>query len=41
MRRRAALAVGRAGLVEGVEPLIPLLADADVEVGRWRRLRRD
>src|SRR5688572_17060114 len=31
-RRRAALAVGRAGLVEGVEPLIPLLADEDVEV---------
>jgi cyclophilin family peptidyl-prolyl cis-trans isomerase/HEAT repeat protein len=32
VRRRAALAVGRAGLVEGVEPLLPLLADADVEV---------
>jgi HEAT repeat protein/cyclophilin family peptidyl-prolyl cis-trans isomerase len=32
VRRRAALAVGRVGLVEGVEPLIPLLADADVEV---------
>ena len=32
VRRRAALAVGRAGLVEGVEPLTPLLADADVEV---------
>jgi cyclophilin family peptidyl-prolyl cis-trans isomerase/HEAT repeat protein len=32
IRRRAALAVGRVGLVEGVEPLLPLLADADVEV---------
>jgi len=32
VRRRAALAVGRTGLVEGVEPLIALLADADVEV---------
>jgi HEAT repeat protein len=32
VRRRAALAVGRTGLVEGVEPLIPLLGDADVEV---------
>jgi len=32
VRRRAALAVGRVGLVDGVEPLIPLLADADVEV---------
>jgi cyclophilin family peptidyl-prolyl cis-trans isomerase/HEAT repeat protein len=31
-RRRAALAVGRVGLVEGVEPLLPLLADTDVEV---------
>jgi cyclophilin family peptidyl-prolyl cis-trans isomerase/HEAT repeat protein len=32
VRRRAALAVGRVGLIDGVEPLIPLLADADVEV---------
>ena len=32
VRRRAALAVGRVGLVEGVEPLLPLLADTDVEV---------
>jgi cyclophilin family peptidyl-prolyl cis-trans isomerase/HEAT repeat protein len=32
VRRRAALAVGRVGLVEGVEPLLPLLADADVEI---------
>src|SRR6185503_20886957 len=32
VRRRAALAVGRVGVVEGVEPLLPLLADADVEV---------
>jgi cyclophilin family peptidyl-prolyl cis-trans isomerase/HEAT repeat protein len=32
VRRRAALAVGRVGLVQGVEPLIPLLADMDVEV---------
>ena len=32
VRRRAALAVGRVGLVDGVEPLLPLLADADVEV---------
>ena len=31
-RRRAALAVGRVGLAEGVEPLIPLLGDPDVEV---------
>ena len=31
-RRRAALAVGRVGLLEGVQPLIPLLADQDVEV---------
>jgi cyclophilin family peptidyl-prolyl cis-trans isomerase/HEAT repeat protein len=32
VRRRAAVAVGRVGLREGVEPLIPLLSDADVEV---------
>ena len=32
VRRRAALAVGRVGLVEGVEPLTALLADSDVEV---------
>jgi cyclophilin family peptidyl-prolyl cis-trans isomerase/HEAT repeat protein len=32
VRRRAALAVGRVGLVDGVEPLLPLVADADVEV---------
>jgi cyclophilin family peptidyl-prolyl cis-trans isomerase/HEAT repeat protein len=32
VRRRAALAVGRVGLVEGVEPLGMLLADADPEV---------
>jgi cyclophilin family peptidyl-prolyl cis-trans isomerase/HEAT repeat protein len=32
VRRRAALAVGRVGLVAGVEPLLPLLADTDVEV---------
>ena len=32
VRRRAALAVGRVGLAEGVEPLVPLLSDADVEV---------
>jgi cyclophilin family peptidyl-prolyl cis-trans isomerase/HEAT repeat protein len=32
VRRRAALAVGRVGLAEGVEPLIGLLADTDVEV---------
>jgi cyclophilin family peptidyl-prolyl cis-trans isomerase/HEAT repeat protein len=32
IRRRAALAVGRVGLVDGVQPLLPLLADADVEV---------
>jgi len=32
VRRRAALAVGRVGLVEGVQPLVALIADADVEV---------
>ena len=32
IRRRAALAVGRVGLPEGVAPLVVLLADADVEV---------
>jgi HEAT repeat protein/cyclophilin family peptidyl-prolyl cis-trans isomerase len=32
IRRRAALAIGRVGLVEGVRPLIALLGDADVEV---------
>jgi cyclophilin family peptidyl-prolyl cis-trans isomerase/HEAT repeat protein len=32
IRRRAALAVGRVGLVEGVQPLLPLLADPDDEV---------
>ena len=32
VRRRAALAVGRVGLVDGVPPLIGLLADADPEV---------
>ena len=32
VRRRAALAVGRVGLPEGVDPLLPLLSDADVEV---------
>ena len=32
IRRRAALAVGRAGLREGVEPLISLLADGEPEV---------
>jgi len=33
VRRRAALAVGRIGLADGVEPLIPVLAsDADAEV---------
>src|SRR5688572_76986 len=32
VRRRAALAVGRVGLPDGVEPLVPLLSDADVEV---------
>jgi cyclophilin family peptidyl-prolyl cis-trans isomerase/HEAT repeat protein len=34
IRRRAALAVGRVGLVDGVEPLVPLLADPDVDVRR-------
>ena len=32
IRRRAALAVGRVGLPDGVEPLISLLQDADPEV---------
>src|SRR5215208_863236 len=32
VRRRAALAVGRIGLAEAVEPLVPLASDADVEV---------
>ena len=32
VRRRAALAVGRVGLSEGVEPLVALLADSDPEV---------
>ena len=32
VRRRAALAVGHVGLVEGVEPVAALLADPDVEV---------
>src|SRR5204863_6316708 len=32
VRRRAALAVGRVGLADGVEPLLPLLSDADPEV---------
>ena len=32
VRRRAALAVGRVGLKDGVEPLLPLLGDTDPEV---------
>ncbi len=32
IRRRAALAVGRIGLREGVQPLVALLADGDAEV---------
>ncbi len=32
MRRRAALAIGRVGLVAGVQPLLPLLKDADPDV---------
>src|SRR5262249_32931874 len=32
IRRRAALAVGRVGLADGVEPLLPVLGDADPEV---------
>jgi cyclophilin family peptidyl-prolyl cis-trans isomerase len=32
IRRRAALAIGRVGLAEGVEALIPLLLDADPDV---------
>jgi HEAT repeat protein/cyclophilin family peptidyl-prolyl cis-trans isomerase len=34
VRRRAALAIGRVGLSEGVEPLTMLLADSEVEVGQ-------
>src|SRR5688572_7704193 len=32
VRRRAALAIGRVGLVEGVEPLTKLLNDPEIEV---------
>jgi HEAT repeat protein/cyclophilin family peptidyl-prolyl cis-trans isomerase len=32
VRRRAALAIGRVGLAEGVQPLVRLLTDADPEV---------
>jgi cyclophilin family peptidyl-prolyl cis-trans isomerase/HEAT repeat protein len=32
VRRRAALAIGRVGLVEGVEPLTRLLSDSEIEV---------
>src|SRR5262245_32352865 len=32
VRRRAALAIGRVGLAEGVAPLIPALSDGEVEV---------
>jgi cyclophilin family peptidyl-prolyl cis-trans isomerase/HEAT repeat protein len=32
IRRRAALAVGRVGLAEGVQPLLPLLKDVDPDV---------
>ncbi len=32
VRRRAALAVGRVGLVAGVQPLLPLLTDGDPDV---------
>lgn len=32
IRRRAALAIGRVGLPEGVAPLVPVLADSDPEV---------
>ena len=32
VRRRAALAIGRVGLREGIQPLVGLLADADPEV---------
>jgi cyclophilin family peptidyl-prolyl cis-trans isomerase/HEAT repeat protein len=32
VRRRAALAVGRVGLVDGLEPLIKLLDDSEIEV---------
>jgi HEAT repeat protein/cyclophilin family peptidyl-prolyl cis-trans isomerase len=32
IRRRAALAIGRVGLAEGVQPLVALLADSDPEV---------
>src|SRR5262245_62000505 len=32
VRRRAALAIGRVGLAEGVEPLTKLLSDSEIEV---------
>jgi cyclophilin family peptidyl-prolyl cis-trans isomerase/HEAT repeat protein len=32
VRRRAALAIGRVGLADGVEPLVRLLADGEIEV---------
>jgi cyclophilin family peptidyl-prolyl cis-trans isomerase/HEAT repeat protein len=34
VRRRAALAIGRVGLAEGIEPLTRLLADEDIEVSQ-------